>query len=613
MRAQTAALDAAAYAEHGRIVGRRALEIAGILAILLSVVFGAVHDRQFTGEPYAQLLTLRIVHALGVAAVIGALWTAWGRANVWVLAFAATMLGAVTVLLMMPWSGGHASPYFGGLGLVLLGSALLYPSPVRWTVASVVAIPLAYGAYVAWVPGEPVVIVRNVVGLVATAAIALVAALPRERLRWREFVARRAAERARNTATRALLTAQREGAVTAGLSCAGREMLELPAPELVYDRLCLLGTRLLAADAALVLTPSMRAPGWTVREANVARPLDVGLPPGSDVGCEVIEPLLPALQRGGVVWCARPAHALLLERLGAASALAFALRDGGKVVAVQLVVFAELSAPPVWAARRLARGLANLASLALARARVVEDLAESRRSTDTILAALSHGLRTPLNVIVGLAEMAADTDDLAESRELLGGVRRAAERLSTLVGDLLAARDVSLAPTAAPAGVCPVPVLVRDLQRRTARLRPAPGVRVEWPARVPALAVRCRSDELATALFHLLVNGLQCTRRGFVRLDVERRGNAVRFAVRDTGIGVAPEDRERIFELFRQGEHREEEVGLGVGLYVARRTVEMLGGTLELDSQPGAGSTFVAVLPLATGLEASPDPREHAA
>ncbi|MCW5891969.1 MAG: HAMP domain-containing histidine kinase [bacterium] len=597
-----------AYREHGAVLGRRALLIAGGLSLLLSLVFTAVHDRQFDADVYAHLLHLRIAHGLGLGVIVAAaLWTAWGRAHVWALAFLGTMLGTAMVLAMMPWSGGHASPYFGGLGLVMLGSALFYPSPARWTIASVIAIPLAYVGFVAWVPGSADVVVRNLVGLVATALIALAAALPRERLRRREFVARREAELARSTANQALLTARREGAVTAGLSCAGREMLELSQPALVVDRLCTLSTTLLAADAAVLLIPAAPAGGWRVT-ATTRQP--EGAPAvGAELDRAVIDPLLPALQRGAVIACTAASHAGLLAKLAAASALAFALRDGGRVVAVQLVAFAELTIPPAWPVRRLARGLGNLGSLALARAHVLRDLTASRQAAEAMLASLSHELRTPLNVILGLSEMATETDDLAEARELIGGVRRAGERLASLVSDLLAARDVS----GGPLRVVPVPLLVRELQRATAGLRPAPGVRLRWPSRVPALAVRCHAGELTGALSYLLVNAVQFTRHGLVALEVERRGRTVRFVVRDTGVGIAPEDRERVFELFRHGESREEQLGLGVGLYVARRTIEAIGGVLEVESTPGVGSAFTAVLPLATSREAGPAADDRAA
>jgi hypothetical protein len=115
MGANPLSLPADAYPEQGRVLGRQALEIAGGVSLVLSVVFALVHDRQFRTDVSAHLLHLRIANALGLAAILCVSRTAWGRANVWAPVFAGTMLAALTVLMMMAWSGGHASPYFGGL------------------------------------------------------------------------------------------------------------------------------------------------------------------------------------------------------------------------------------------------------------------------------------------------------------------------------------------------------------------------------------------------------------------------------------------------------------------------------------------------------------------
>ena len=125
--------------------------------------------------------------------------------------------------------------------------------------------------------------------------------------------------------------------------------------------------------------------------------------------------------------------------------------------------------------------------------------------------------------------------------------------------------------------------------------------------------MRLVSDQrkLSIVLRNLVGNALKFTRRGHVGLAVRVRPEHVQFVVTDTGIGIRPEDREAIFEIFRQADQSDSRRfgGTGLGLYIARRYVEQLGGTIALESTPGLGSTFTVTVPRGT----VPDTRERAA
>ncbi|MBX3750918.1 MAG: response regulator, partial [Opitutaceae bacterium] len=107
------------------------------------------------------------------------------------------------------------------------------------------------------------------------------------------------------------------------------------------------------------------------------------------------------------------------------------------------------------------------------------------------------------------------------------------------------------------------------------------------------------AQKLRQVLENLLSNAVKFTARGEVRLTVRRAGDTTRFAVSDTGVGLAPADQARLFEPFQQAlEGRPAEPGTGLGLAISRRLVQLMGGTLTVTSAPGAGSTFAFAVDL---------------
>jgi signal transduction histidine kinase len=125
------------------------------------------------------------------------------------------------------------------------------------------------------------------------------------------------------------------------------------------------------------------------------------------------------------------------------------------------------------------------------------------------------------------------------------------------------------------------------------------AIDVDVPAADPRLVTDV--DKVRQILVNLAGNAVKFTERGLVSLTVEDGAASVRFAVRDTGPGIAPEERARIFRPFAQLETglTRRHGGTGLGLYISRRLADLLGGHIELESAVGAGSTFTLVLPTA--------------
>jgi signal transduction histidine kinase len=229
-----------------------------------------------------------------------------------------------------------------------------------------------------------------------------------------------------------------------------------------------------------------------------------------------------------------------------------------------------------------------------------------RRANDVkaqFLSYMSHEFRTPLDSMLSLSGLLlARTDGplTAEQETQVGFIRRSARDLLDMVDDLLAASRVD----AGQVRVRPARFTVDDVYSAVrAMLRPlleeaGPEVRWEAGAGVPPLF----TDEakVAQVLRNLVSNALKFTEAGTVRVHAEASGEVVRFRVADTGIGIAPEDQERVFHDFAQVEsHLQRRVrGSGLGLPLSRKLAVLLGGDLTVESMPGKGSVFTLSLPL---------------
>ncbi len=226
------------------------------------------------------------------------------------------------------------------------------------------------------------------------------------------------------------------------------------------------------------------------------------------------------------------------------------------------------------------------------------------------LANMSHELRTPLNSTLILAKLLADnrTNNLtAEQIKFAETIYAAGNDLLTLINDILdlskiEAGKLDVRPEEiAVARLCDELVDVFRPVARDKGIELSAMVDADVPAAIVTDEVRAQQ-----VLRNLLSNALKFTERGGVSLHVRREGARVAFAVKDTGIGVAPEQHEVIFEAFRQadGTTNRKYGGTGLGLSISRDLARLLGGELTLDSAPGRGSTFTLILPERLAVEA---------
>ena len=259
----------------------------------------------------------------------------------------------------------------------------------------------------------------------------------------------------------------------------------------------------------------------------------------------------------------------------------------------------------------LLRTFATQSALAIQNARLFHEIEDKSRQLETasrlkseFLANMSHELRTPLNAVIGFSEVLLQRmfgDLNAKQDEYLKDIYASGQHLLSLINDILDLSKIEAgrmelfsAPFHLPSALDNAVTLVRE---RASRHGVALRVDVD-----PGLAEVVGDErKVKQVLLNLLSNAVKFTPEGgTIGLKAGRRDAGVEISVSDTGIGIAAEDQVTIFEEFRQvgsDETRKQE-GTGLGLTLAKKFVELHGGRIWVESEPGRGSTFTFTLPL---------------
>jgi CheY-like chemotaxis protein/CHASE3 domain sensor protein len=241
------------------------------------------------------------------------------------------------------------------------------------------------------------------------------------------------------------------------------------------------------------------------------------------------------------------------------------------------------------------------------------ELQRASRYKSEFLANMSHELRTPLNSALILSKLLGDNPQgnlTAEQIKFAESIHASGNDLLVLINDILDIAKVEAGKLEVVAEEMPLARLAESLSMTFSPLAAQKKLdfRLDLQPGAPALLVTDR-QRVEQILKNLLSNALKFTDRGEVSLTVSGApGAGARFAVRDSGIGIAPDQQEVIFEAFRQadGTTSRRYGGTGLGLSISRDLTKLLGGTLTVQSTPGQGSTFTLELPAAVP-QAVPD------
>ncbi len=399
---------------------------------------------------------------------------------------------------------------------------------------------------------------------------------------------------------------QEEAAVSTTLARVGQELISSLDTPVILDRVCQLTTEGIQSDSSqtLLWRPEedvyvpVASHGLSAEQRELANFLAV--PRGK------LADMLARLQRDEIVETRGPAAEFLPTEwrpyLGSAMQVVVPLWRGKESIGIQIASWRE----PVELTsvqRRVASGIAHLASMALANARLVEELESANRLKSDFVASMSHELRTPLNLIIGYNDLLLEEAFGSVTPTQRDTLRRMSKSSRELLDLIEATLDLSrLEGKRVPLSLQEVRIgdLCAEIDAETQSWHRKPGLELTWDVSPEQARIYTDAVKFKMVLKNLIGNAVKFTEKGTVAVEARSDGSEIEIRVSDTGIGIDPEAQKIIFEPFRQANRSigSNYGGVGLGLYIVRRLLDVLGGAITLDSTPGKGTTFRVCLPV---------------
>jgi signal transduction histidine kinase/CheY-like chemotaxis protein len=242
----------------------------------------------------------------------------------------------------------------------------------------------------------------------------------------------------------------------------------------------------------------------------------------------------------------------------------------------------------------LAEDFAHRLAMSIDNALLYREARRAVRTRDEVLAVVSHDLRTPLGTILLWAEMLARGAAPPLSSQ---AIVRTAQRMNRLIGELLDAASIDAGRLSITPAPYPVAQLVQEAVELFRPLADEKAIALRHDVRAAPPLVLCDRERVLQILSNLVGNAIEHTARGgHVDVRAEPAGADVRFTVQDDGPGIASEQVPHLFERFWRAHSGRS--GVGLGLYIAKNLVELHGGRIGVDTEPGRGSAFFFTLPI---------------
>jgi len=258
----------------------------------------------------------------------------------------------------------------------------------------------------------------------------------------------------------------------------------------------------------------------------------------------------------------------------------------------------------------LLRTFGDQAAIALENVRLFREIEDKSRQLEVankhkseFLANMSHELRTPLNAIIGFSEVLLEKmfgEINAKQQDYLGDIHSSGRHLLALINDILDLSKIEAGRMELEPSDFDVPTALQNAMTLVRERAQRHGIALSLNIDPTVGELRADERKFKQILVNLLSNAVKFTPDGGrVALRAQPVDSGLEFSVSDTGIGIAPEDQEKVFEEFRQvgGDYKTKQEGTGLGLALARRFVQLHGGTISVQSELGKGATFTFTIP----------------
>lgn len=228
---------------------------------------------------------------------------------------------------------------------------------------------------------------------------------------------------------------------------------------------------------------------------------------------------------------------------------------------------------------------------------------EADRAKSEFLALMNHELRTPLSVMTGYLDLllSGTFGPLnEEQRSVIQRLHANTNSVVDLISGVLNLNRLDAGHLVVERTEVSIARMLQELERETSGARELSGLRFIWRTERDLPTLFSDSEKLKVVIRNLLNNAIKFTRVGEIIVGAHRKEDAIEIYVADTGVGITPEQQSVIFEAFRQGEavNARGLTGVGLGLYIVKRLLDLLGGTVSVQSEIGKGSVFSVRLPL---------------